>query len=395
MSRATRVSGQLVLADGVVLGHVVIEAGLITEIIADGSVDGQSSIVPGYIDVHVHGWGGHSAMGGTDALSGMAWALAARGVTSFLPTAVTGSLETLERFCDSVRGWMPQAPGDGAAPLGFNLEGPLLAAARKGAHAEGLLRNPADLDEAALEPLLEGLRVITIAPELPGALDLIRRLSALGVRVSLGHSAATTDASRAGFAAGAVSATHLLNAMSGLDHRAPGLAVEALLDDAVWVELIADGQHVHPAMWPLIWRIKPSHKPLLVSDAIPLAGSDETSGMVGELAVERKGDRVTLEGTETLAGSVTALDMEVRNLVRAGGLLHHAVAAASANPAAMLGLADRGRLEVGLRADLVELDADLRVRRVMRGGDWIDQAGVMASGADRSARAKSGPASTK
>jgi len=371
MSGALRVSGRLVLADRVMPGHLVIEDGLITDLTADAAADRDAIVVPGYIDVHVHGWGGHSAMGGSDALTGMARALARRGVTSFLPTAVTSSLDRLADFCASVRVWTPQAPADGAAPLGFNLEGPLLAAARKGAHPEEHLRHPADLSEAELAPLLDGLRVITIAPELPGALELIGRLSGSGVRVSLGHSAASVEESRAGFAAGAVSATHLFNAMSGLDHRAPGLAAAALLDDAVWVELIADGQHVHPTLWPLIWRIKPSDKPLLVSDAIPLAGSGESSGMIGELAVELRGERVTLVGSETLAGSVSALDLEVRNLVRSGSQLHTAVAAATDNPAALLGLTDRGRLEVGRRADLVELDADLGVRRVMRGGQWL------------------------
>ena len=369
----SRISGQLVLVDRIVRGHIVIEDGLITEIIADAAVDPQHTVVPGYIDVHVHGWGGHSAMGGTEALTGMARALARRGVTSFLPTAVTGSFETLARFADSVRGWMSHPPHDGAEPLGFNLEGPFLAPARKGAHPEALLRHPADVTEVELQPLLDGLRVITIAPELRGAFELIGRLADRGVRVSLGHAAATLESARAGYAAGAVSTTHLLNAMSGLDHRAPGLAAAALLDDSVWVELIADGQHVHPALWPLIWRIKPPDKPLLVSDAIPLAGSGETSGMIGELAVELDGERATLVGTDTLAGSVTALDLEVRNVVRAGGQLHQAVAAASANAAGLLGLLDRGRLEVGRRADLVELDAELRVLRVMRGGDWIVQ----------------------
>ncbi len=371
MTEAARVSGRLVLDDGTIMGHVGIEGGVISEIKADQSIESEMTLVPGYIDVHVHGWGGHNAMGGAAALSGMSRALAGRGVTSFLPTAVTASMEKLALFAETVREWMPGAPGDGAEPLGFNLEGPLLAKAKKGAHPEELLRDPADLTEDELAPLLEGLRLITIAPELPGALELIKRLVESGVQVSLGHSAATTAESRAGYAAGAASATHLLNAMSGLDHRAPGLAVEALLDDDVWVELIADGQHVDPRMWPLIWRLKPEGKPLLVSDAIPLAGSGRTKGMIGELAVELNGDRVTLVGSDTLAGSVTALDLEVRNVVDAGGTLHEAVAAASANPAALLGLVDRGRLEAGRRADLVELDADLRVRRVMRAGEWI------------------------
>ena len=378
---AERIGGRLVLDDDVVSGRLVVEDGRIAAIEADRAGPGGRApdgapqdgpvVMPGFIDVHVHGWGGHDAMGGTAALDGMARALARRGVTSFLPTAVTASLERLAGFADGVRAWMSGAPGDGAEPLGFNLEGPFLAEARKGAHPAALLRDPADVSEAELAPLLDGLRVITIAPERPGALELIRQLAGRGVRISLGHSAADVAEARAGFAAGAVTTTHLFNAMVGLHHRDPGLALQALLDDEVWVELIADGIHVDPGLWPLIWRLKPAERLLLVSDAIFLAGTDQRRGRLGELEVEFDGHRVTLVGSDALAGSVSALDLEVRNLVEAGASLPAAALAASANPATLLGLADRGRLAVGLRADLVELDGSLAVRRVMRGGDWI------------------------
>ncbi len=158
--------------------------------------------------------------------------------------------------------------------------------------------------------------------------------------------------------------------MTGVDHRAPGVAVAALLDDAAYVELIADGIHVHPGLWPLITRVKPADRLLLVSDAIALAGMGDGRGQVGGLAVEVTGGRVTLAGTSTLAGSVLTLDVAVRNLVASGVSLPAAVAAASRNPLAMLGIADRGRIAPGQRADLVELDGDLRLRRVMRAGHW-------------------------
>jgi N-acetylglucosamine-6-phosphate deacetylase len=364
-------SGRLVLPDGVLLGHLSIDGGRITAIEADSSVAAERTIAPGFIDVHVHGWGGHDAMGGADALSGMARALAARGVTSFLPTSVTASFERLTDFAQSVREWMPDAPADGAEPLGFNMEGPFLAEDKKGAHPVDLLRHPADLDEERLATFIEGLRIITIAPELRGAPELIRRLAEAGVRVSLGHSAADVLESRAGFAAGAVTTTHLFNAMVGVVHREPGLALEALLDDAVWVELIADTLHVDPALWPLIWRMKPKARVLLVSDAIKLAGSGQTRGMLGEMEVRVDGETVTLVEGGNLAGSVTALDLELRNVVRAGVSLQEAVLAAATNPAELLGIKDRGRIETGLRADLVELDADYGVRRVMREGAWI------------------------
>jgi N-acetylglucosamine-6-phosphate deacetylase len=370
-SGRTIVSGSLVLPDGVRCGHVIVEDDRIAAIEEDDGAPPDVSIAPGFIDVHVHGWGGHDAMGGARALDGMARALARRGVTSFLPTSVTASFEALTEFADSVRGWTPGAPTDGAEPLGFNMEGPFLAQGRKGAHPAGLLRHPADLDEDRLATFTEGLRVITIAPELRGAPELIGRLAALGVRVCLGHSAATVTEARRGYAAGAVSTTHLFNAMGGVTHRDPGLALAALLDDKVWVELIADTLHVDPELWPLIWRLKPTERVLLVSDAISLAGSGRDRGWLGELEVVSDGERVTLVDGGNLAGSVTALDLELANVVRAGIPLPDAVRAVSTNPAALLGLTDRGRLEPGCRADLVELDSSLGVRRVMREGSWI------------------------
>jgi N-acetylglucosamine-6-phosphate deacetylase len=366
------VAGRLILDDRVASGQIAVEDGRIVEVSIDPTPgDDGPYIAPGFVDVHVHGWGGHDAMGGPAALDGMARALLRRGVTSFLPTAVTAPLPALAAFADHVRGWLPDAPPDGAGPLGFNLEGPFLAPARRGAHAEAHLREPAGTPPASLEALVDQLRLLTIAPELPGAIDMIRWLHERGTAVSIGHSAALLDESRAGYAAGARSTTHLFNAMTGIDHRAPGVAVAALLDDAVYVELIADGIHVHPAVWGLITRLKPPDRLLLVSDALAIAGTADGRGRVGELEVEVEGLRATLAGTSTLAGSVIALDDALRNVVAAGIPLPGAVAAASRNPLALLGVDDRGRIATGQAADLVELDDDLRVRRVMRGGTWV------------------------
>jgi N-acetylglucosamine-6-phosphate deacetylase len=375
VSSRTEIAGRLVLGDRISRGRVVVADGVIAAVDAGDTPDeddGSPFIAPGFVDLHVHGFGGHDAMGGRDALDGMARGLLRRGVTSFLPTAVTAPLPGLAGFAADVRSWIPAAPGDGAEPLGFNLEGPFLAAARKGAHDRAHLVAPASLASDALDDLLDGLRVITIAPELPGALDLISRLAGSGVVVSLGHSAATVDEARRGYAAGARSTTHLFNAMSGLDHRAPGLALAALLDDRVATELIADGFHVAEAMWPLVARLKPPNRLLLVSDALAVAGTTDVAGRIGSLAIEVVGGRAVLAGTQTLAGSVIGLNDAVRNLVAAGIPLHDAVAAASTNPLDLLGITDGGRLAVGQRADLVELDADLRLRRVMRAGSWVD-----------------------
>jgi N-acetylglucosamine-6-phosphate deacetylase len=370
----TTVRGRLVLDDRVAVGELTIEDGLIVEVsLEEGAPDDSLPfITPGFVDVHVHGWGGFDAMGGATALTGMARGLLRKGVTSLLPTAVTASLPDLATFAETVRGWRPTAPEDGAEPLGFNLEGPFLAEAKRGAHDAAHLIAPADMDAADLEPLLDGLRVVTVAPELAGALDLIRLLTGRGIAVSLGHSASTVKQAEAGYAAGARSTTHLFNAMTGVDHRSPGLAVAALLEDEAWVELIADGIHVDPALWPLIRRLKPADRVLLVSDALPMAGTTERTSWIGGLKVEVRGGRATLAGTSTLAGCVVALDTGVRNLVLSGIPLPEAVAAATRAPLALLGVDDRGRIAVGQRADLVELDDRIRVRHVIRNGSAVE-----------------------
>jgi N-acetylglucosamine-6-phosphate deacetylase len=366
------VRGRLVLDDRVAAGRITIEDGWITAVDLDDSVAGNEPyLAPGFVDVHVHGWGGHDAMGDFAALDGMSRALLHHGVTSFLPTAVTATLEELTAFAGRVRQWASGAPENGAEPLGFNLEGPFLAEGRRGAHDPSKLLVPADVPVGALEPLVEGLRLVTIAPELPGALELIRWLRDQNVAISIGHSAAGLEEAEAGYAGGATSTTHLFNAMSGVDHRSPGVAVAALLDDAAYVELIADGIHVHSALWSLITRMKPVDRLLLVSDALAIAGTGDGRGTIGGLEIEVIGSRVTLAGTSTLAGSVLSLDAAVRNLVGAGIRLPDAVAAASRNPLTMLGVMDRGRIDVGQRADLVELGEDLGVQRVMRAGDWF------------------------
>jgi N-acetylglucosamine-6-phosphate deacetylase len=367
------VEGRLILPEGVVHGRLTVEDGWIATVEPDPAAVGPF-IAPGFVDVHVHGWGGFAATGDAQDLDGMARALLRQGVTSFLPTAPALPEVELPRFADRVRGWLQIASSDGAQPLGFNLEGPCLAPGRTGAHDPSLLRSPADLRPETVEAVIDGLRVITIAPELPGALDLIRWLVREDVVVSLGHSDATLAQARAGYAAGARSTTHLFNAMSGVDHRAPGLAVAALDAEEAFAELITDGNHVHPALWPIVARAKRADRLVLVSDALPIAGMGDGQTVLGGLAVEVREGRATVAGTETLAGSVIALDTAVRNLASTGVALEHAVAAASANPAELLGAVDRGRIETGRRAHLVELDDDLRVRRVTRGTGWIEAA---------------------
>jgi N-acetylglucosamine-6-phosphate deacetylase len=302
----------------------------------------------------------------------MARALLRRGVTSFLPTAITAPLEDLRAFSDRVRAWLPTAPSDGAEALGFNLEGPFISPQRVGAQNPAFVQTASKIPFEELEPLLGGFRLTTIAPETPGAVGLIRWLTERGVVASLGHSVATAAEAEAGYDAGARNTTHLFNAMSGIHQHTPGLAAVALSRDDVYTELIADGHHVDRLLWPLILRTKPSDRLVLVSDGIELAGTSHEHGSLGGLDVEVRGDRCTLVSGGALAGSVIALDTAVRNLARFGLDLPRVVAAASVNPLALIGVDDRGRIAPGLRADLVELDGPFNVRRVMRAGQWYE-----------------------
>ncbi len=373
MTTHREIAGRLVLDDRVAVGRIGVDDGRISaiELLPDRDLGDRdvAYVAPGFVDVHVHGWGGHGAMGSPDDLDGMARALLRRGVTSFLPTAWTTPIPELHAFADRVRDWIPRAPTDGAEPLGFNLEGPFIAQARKGAHDPSLIRDPADVPWSEIEPLVEGLRLTTIAPEIPGALELISRLHELGVRISIGHSAADYRGAVAGYDAGGTSTTHLFNAMTGVEHRAPGVAVAALTRDEAFVELIADGHHVDPAIWRIIQRTKPVDRLMLVSDALSLAGMGDGRITIGGQEIEVRDGRCTVVGTGTIAGSVIALDGAVRNLVAHGSSIPAAVAAASRNPLEMLGVTDRGRLAVGQRADLVELSDDLEVRAIWRAGE--------------------------
>jgi N-acetylglucosamine-6-phosphate deacetylase len=376
MAARTELVGRLILDDSVAVGRLVIEGEHLAAVDVDRAADPRRDeavpyLAPGYVDVHVHGWGGHAAMGSADDLSGMARALVRRGVTSFLPGGWTMPMPVLHQFADRVRAWLPTAPADGSDPLGFMLEGPFISAARKGAHNPEYLATPADVPWSDIEPLVEGLRLTTIAPEIPGGLELITRLRDLGVRVAIGHSAADLAGAIAGYNAGGTTTTHLFNAMTGVEHRAPGVAVVALTRDDAYVELIADGFHVDRALWPIVWRTKPADRLLLVSDALSLAGVGDGRATIGGLDVEVRDGRCTIVGTSTLAGSVIALDTAVRNVVAAGASLPAVIAAATRNPLAMLGVTDRGRLAVGQRADIVQLDDDLVVQSTIRAGRTI------------------------
>ena len=377
--------GRAVLEDRVMAARLVVAAGRVEEIVEDAAGARGPYLAPGFVDVHVHGWGGHDAMGDEAALDGMARALLRHGVTSFVPAAVTSPLDRLAIFADRVRRWMPAAPEDGAEPLGFNIEGPCISPEKKGAQNEAFIQLPSAVPRSALEPMLDGLRLMTVAPERDGALDLVRWLAAAGVNVSLGHSNATAAEGAEGYAAGGRTTTHLFNAMSGVDNHRPGLTVAALTNDDPAGpgdrEHHADGLHAERSVWPIILRAKPASRLILVSDAIGLAGMGDGRMKIGELEVEVRDGACRLVSDGRLAGSVIALDIAVRNLADAGVPLPLAVRAASRNPLELLGVTDRGSIAPGQRADLVEMDDGLQVLRVMKAGRWYPAAGSAGAAA--------------
>ncbi|WP_225984168.1 N-acetylglucosamine-6-phosphate deacetylase [Epidermidibacterium keratini] len=331
-----------------------------------------ATVVPGFVDLHVHGGGGASFDTGTaDSALTVADAHLAHGTTSMAASLVT---DTHDRMIDAVRE-LAELVRDGRL-AGVHLEGPWLSPRRSGAHQPGSLSVP---DPASVESLLAAgdgaVRMVTLAPELPGGIDAVRQLTNAGVVAAIGHTDATYDVTREALDAGARLGTHLFNAMRPLHHRDPG-PVGALLESSADVELIADGVHLHPAVLRTVFAAKPGHC-ILVTDAMAAAGAPDGDYQLGPMAIEvRDGVARLADGTGNgaIAGSTLTMDAAVRYAVRTAGLpLLDVVHAASTAPARAWGLCDVGAIEPGRRADLVVLDADLDVVRVMRAGTCVSR----------------------
>jgi N-acetylglucosamine-6-phosphate deacetylase len=320
-------------------------------------------VAPGLFDLQVNGAGGHEVTDGAGALDAIDAIQLERGVTSYLPTIVSTDEATADRAIEELAG---RAADPSSPVVGVHLEGPFLSREHAGMHPAGRLCSPADGVPAYYSS--EAVRLVTLAPELPGALDLIVALRARGVAVSLGHSGASAEVVRRALDAGARLVTHLFNAMAPLHHRAPGLAGVALADPRSLVGVIADGLHVDPLVLELVRRLA-GPRVVLVSDATPAAAANPGIYSLGGVEIDADGGIVrTPEGR--LAGSVLTLDVALRNWASmTEASLAEAIAAASEAPAAALGL------PVGLRpgagADIVLLDDAGRIQRVMRLGRWL------------------------
>ncbi|UTT65498.1 N-acetylglucosamine-6-phosphate deacetylase [Janibacter sp. CX7] len=324
------------------------------------------TLVPGFVDTHCHGGGGGSfTVGDADEAATVARAHLAHGTTSLVASLVTDEVDRLDR---SVR-VLGELVDDGVL-AGVHLEGPWLSADFCGAHEPSLLRPPSPEDvDRLLAAGGDALRMVTIAPELDGALDAVRRVVDAGVVVGVGHTDATWEQARAAIDSGATVATHLFNQIRGLHHRHPGPIAALLEDERVWVELISDGVHVHPAMLRLAER-SARGRIVLVTDAMGAAAAADGDYHLGPIHVQVR-DGVARTASGAIAGSTLTMAGAVRHSVSSGFTLEAAVTAATATPAASLGLTDVGRIEAGARADLVVLDDDLAVTRVMRAGSWV------------------------
>jgi N-acetylglucosamine-6-phosphate deacetylase len=360
---------RLIRPDGIRPGWLDVQGGRIAVIGGGlapepGTDLGGRYVAPGFVDMHVHGGGGASF---TDDPRTAFDFHRAHGTTTSVASLVTAPLAVL---ADQTASLAPLV--DDGLLAGIHLEGPFLAAGRCGAHDPALLRTPdADTVGVLLRAGRGAVRMVTVAPELPGAGDAIRQIVDAGAVAAIGHTDATYAEACAGLAAGATVGTHLFNAMRPIHHREPGV-ITALLDSDVALELVADNVHVHPALVRWLMRRAGAGRVALITDAMSAAGMGDGEYVLGELAVRVRDGVARLAEGDSIAGSTLTLDAALRNAVSAGVPLIDAVTALTDVPARALGV-DAGSLDAGHAADLVVLSEDLAVDAVMARGEWIVQ----------------------
>jgi N-acetylglucosamine-6-phosphate deacetylase len=338
----------------------------------------ETTLTPAFFDIHVHGAAGHDAMEAThEALHHIGSFLATKGVAYFLATTVTAPIDRTLRALVGISNAIESAPQNASAqPVGIHLEGPFISHAKRGVHPPAEIQPPSiPLFERMRQAARGHIRLMTIAPETPGALDLIEYATQSGTHVSLGHSDATAQQTRAAIAAGAASATHTFNAMRRLDHREPGIAGVVLDAHALYAELICDGIHVAPEFVRLWLRAKTEERAILVTDGISATGMPDGNYQLGDFAVTVADGRCLstgdlAKGVETLAGSVLTMDRAVANLRRfTGASLATAARLASRNPARMLGLDNLGEIAVGRPANFNLYSATGELRQTLLRGE--------------------------
>jgi N-acetylglucosamine-6-phosphate deacetylase len=336
------------------------------------SASGQTAI-PGFIDVHIHGAGGHDVMEGTEqAMSTVAGTLASHGTTSFLATTVTASPDDTCRGVEGIARYIAHQFGalqPKAEVLGVHYEGPFISKVRRGVHpAEWVQLPSADLLQRFLRAAAGNARILTIAPELLGAMPCIKAAHDAGVVVAMGHTDATYEQARAGIALGVRHAVHVYNAMRPFSHRDSGVIGAVLTSSEVTAELIADGVHVEEAAMRILLQAKGAGQVILISDGLSATGMPDGKYMLGKLEVTVSGG-VCRNSEGKLAGSTLTLDRALRNVVALGIPLQDAVRMLTANPAKLLGIEfKKGALRTGADADIVLLDENLQVTNVWTRG---------------------------
>ena len=332
---------------------------------------GNDYILPGFVDLQVNGSHGIDVMNASpDEIATLSRHLAREGATAWMPTAVTAPIEKIAQVHESIAGAIENSrrddSADAAAILGMHLEGPFISPLRLGAHPALNLEPRAEALERVLA--MNSLRLITLAPELPGGIDAIRRLAARAVVVSIGHTNATLEEANAAITAGARMFTHLFNAMRPLNHRDPGVIAAALAPSPALAAIIPDGVHVHPAMLRLACRARGIDGIILVTDKVALAKTSASEKNVGRArAMIRDGAARLDDGT--LAGSIISMLDGVRVMVeKAGVSIGDAAVMAATNPANLVGADDRGRIQAGARADLIVLSRALELKSVFIAG---------------------------
>ena len=328
---------------------------------------GDVTLVPGFVDIHTHGGGGATYSTTDPEQARKVAAFHARhGTTTTMASLVTAPLDTLV----SQTACLADLVTDGVI-AGVHLEGPFLSAARCGAHEPTLLRDPVESDLAKV--LSSTVKMVTIAPELPSGLQAIRQTVDAGVVAALGHTDATYEQMIAGADAGATVATHLFNGMRPFHHRDPGPVGAALNDPRLLLEVINDGFHLDPQVVRVALAAAGTKRIALITDAMVATGMPDGRYKLGGLEVDvANGEARLTTGTRSIAGSTLTMDVAFANAVRAGVSLVDAARMASTTPAAALNWYEVGAIEIGKRADLVVLDAEYAVRRVMRAGEWLE-----------------------
>lgn len=375
--------GQLIIRHANILQHnkilkdqtLIIRDGIIVSIAQDqvshdlesDSIDAEGRLVsPGLIDIQINGGFGFDFTQNPESIWEVGRQLLRFGITGFLPTIITSPIAQIN---EALARWKNCKPQNylGAIPFGWHIEGPFLNPDKKGAHQAQYLRSPDSSIISGWSPK-NGVRLVTLAPELPGQEDMVKKLVANGVAVSIGHSNASFEQAQQAFNWGASAGTHLFNAMPSLNHRSPGLTGALLTNDTVYTGIIADGIHVHPSVVKLAYLAKGAHRLVLITDAMQALGMKPGIYQLAGKEVLVKNSTARLNDG-TLAGSVLSLPEALGNIIRFTGCpLWEAVAMASTTPAQLLGIPSKGSIVPGKDADLVLWDQDFQVHTVIIAG---------------------------